>query len=140
MEDPEPTTPKIALETGLNREMRHFDAAHHLPSFPESHKCFGMHGHTYRVWFYLQGGDLDDRQVLIEYAELDHLWAKIHRKVDHKVLNEVPGLEDPTVEVLARWILMEVCALEVLQGRGFWLRVRVQEGLSGSADCAASIE
>jgi 6-pyruvoyltetrahydropterin/6-carboxytetrahydropterin synthase len=35
---------------------------------------------------------------------LDDLWAPLHLTLDHNYLNEVPGLENPTSEILSKWI------------------------------------
>lgn len=32
------------------------------------------------------------------------VWEPIVHEIDHKVLNEVPGLENPTAELIAVWI------------------------------------
>lgn len=99
-----------------------FDAAHWLPNVPEGHKCRRMHGHTYRVVVSLIG-EPDARGMVVDYAEIAEAWAHVHSKVDHRVLNEVRGLENPTTEVLAPWIH------EQLWGRlpAFDLQVRVYE-------------
>ena len=81
-----------------------FDAAHHLPKLPFNHKCRHMHGHTYRVDVICRG-PLDERGFVVDYAEIVEAWEPIHELIDHKVLNDVEGLENPTTEVLAPWIL-----------------------------------
>ena len=32
-----------------------FEAAHRLPNVPERHRCFRLHGHSYRVVLKLEG-------------------------------------------------------------------------------------
>lgn len=80
-----------------------FDAAHHLPTLPPDHKCYRMHGHTYQVELVLTGVVLDDGFV-IDYAEIASKWDPLHKLLDHRVLNDVPGLEVPSTENLAAWI------------------------------------
>ena len=41
---------------------------------------------------------------LVDFDSLDGFWAPLHEALDHRYLNEVPGLENPTSEVLAMWI------------------------------------
>lgn len=79
-----------------------FDAAHFVPCFPEGHKCRGMHGHTYEVEFILTGETSSG--LLVDYQDIADLWHPIAALVDHKVLNEVPGLENPTTENLVAWL------------------------------------
>jgi 6-pyruvoyltetrahydropterin/6-carboxytetrahydropterin synthase len=81
-----------------------FDAAHWLPHVPDGHKCKRMHGHTYRVEVLLEG-EPDERGFVVDYAEIAAAWQPIHDVIDHRLLNEVDGLENPTTEVLAPWIL-----------------------------------
>ena len=80
-----------------------FDAAHWLPKVAEDHKCRRMHGHTYRVEIVLLGGVLDDGMV-VDYADIALAWQPIHDLLDHRTLNEIEGLENPTTEILAPWI------------------------------------
>lgn len=85
-----------------------FDAAHFLPHVPDGHKCRRMHGHTYRVEVVL-GGEVQEfgpeAGMVLDYAKLAVVWDPIHAMLDHRTLNEIPGLENPTTEVLAPLIL-----------------------------------
>ena len=81
-----------------------FDAAHSLPLVEDGHKCRRMHGHTYRVEI-ICAGKLDRRGMVCDYAEIAAAWAPLHALLDHRVLNEVDGLQNPTTEVLVLWIL-----------------------------------
>lgn len=80
-----------------------FDAAHHLIHVAEDHKCRRVHGHTYKVKVVCRG-EVDARGMVIDYAQIAAAWAKVHDVIDHHDLNEIPGLENPTTEVLAPWI------------------------------------
>ena len=85
-----------------------FDAAHWLPNVAPDHKCHRMHGHTYRVEIACSG-KLDERGMVCDYAEIAEAWRVAEAEIDHRVLNEVPGLENPTTEVLALWIVGHLC-------------------------------
>jgi len=80
-----------------------FDAAHRLPLVPTDHKCARLHGHTYRVELVLDGAP-DARGFIIDYAEIEAAWRPVHAEVDHRYLNDIPGLENPTTEALAPWL------------------------------------
>jgi len=80
-----------------------FDAAHFLPNVAPLHKCHRLHGHTYRVEVSLCG-EPDERGMVVDYAEIAAAWAPIHDALDHRLLNDIPGLENPTTEILAPWI------------------------------------
>ncbi len=81
-----------------------FDCAHHLPCFPEGHKCRGIHGHTMRVDIVLEGEMPHGQDYLIDFAEVKDLFEPLRKQLDHRLLNEVEGLGVPTVENIARWI------------------------------------
>ena len=81
-----------------------FDAAHHLPMTPDDHKCHRMHGHTYRVEIGLRGR-VHANGMILDYADIASAWQPIHDALDHRVLNDIPGLENPTTEVLVEWIV-----------------------------------
>lgn len=104
-----------------------FDAAHHIPTMPDGHKCRHMHGHTYSVDLILRG-DVPDSGYFIDYGDIAKAWQPTFELIDHKVLNDIPGLEIPTTEVLAKWIhdrigpLLRSHAWDEL-GRGPWREV-----------------
>jgi len=81
-----------------------FDSAHHLPKSPEGHKCRRLHGHTYHVTVAV-GGPVDpERGWILDFADVEAAFAPIHDALDHRLLNDVEGLENPTSEHLAAWI------------------------------------
>lgn len=91
------------MRVTLSKEMR-FEAAHHLPRVPEGHKCRRLHGHSYRVEVEVEGEVDPETGWLVDYAEIKAAFAPLHEALDHRYLNEVAGLENPTSENLARWI------------------------------------
>ncbi|MEL7121323.1 MAG: 6-carboxytetrahydropterin synthase QueD [Bacteroidota bacterium] len=81
-----------------------FDSAHWLPNVPEGHKCKNMHGHTYIIRIYVEG-DLDEKLGwVIDFAEIKAIWKPLEKMLDHKVINDIPGLENPSAENIAIWI------------------------------------
>jgi 6-pyruvoyltetrahydropterin/6-carboxytetrahydropterin synthase len=81
-----------------------FEAAHHLPMVPEGHKCRGVHGHSYKLKITI-AGPIDPRLGwLIDFDEMDRAVDPLVRQLDHKLLNDVGGLENPTSELLAVWL------------------------------------
>lgn len=81
-----------------------FDAAHFLPNVPEGHKCREIHGHTYLLTVYVEG--IPDAQLgwIIDFADLKQAVEPIVKELDHKFLNNIPGLENPTCEHIAVWL------------------------------------
>jgi len=87
----------------LTRSFR-FEAAHFLPTFPEGHKCRRLHGHSFHVEVEVEGEVPEDRGYLVDYGEIQAAVEPVLDEVDHRCLNEIEGLENPTSEVLARWL------------------------------------
>ena len=81
-----------------------FDAAHVLPNVPEGHKCRRLHGHTYRVRIYVSGEPDDRVGWVMDFGDIKAAFEPILDRLDHYYLNDIEGLENPTAEVLARWI------------------------------------
>ncbi|MCB0606109.1 MAG: 6-carboxytetrahydropterin synthase QueD [Lewinella sp.] len=85
-----------------------FDSAHWLPNVPEDHKCRHMHGHTYIVRLYVSGNLDPQLGWVVDFASVKDVWRPLERILDHKVLNDIKGLENPTAENLAVWIWRKV--------------------------------
>lgn len=126
-----------------------FDAAHHLPTMPPAHKCYGMHGHTYHAEIILEGpiesnGFMDG----IDYADIDQAWLReVHGLIDHKVLNDVsPALRVPSTENLAVWIMGRlidtdecrcILAVRLRESSTTWCEISAPEYRAGQAARAA---
>lgn len=81
-----------------------FEAAHHLPNVPEGHKCRRLHGHSYRVAIHVRGEADPHVGWVLDFADIKEAFAPLHEQLDHRYLNEIEGLENPTSENLAIWI------------------------------------
>lgn len=85
-----------------------FEAAHDLPTFPEGHKCRRLHGHSFRIEIVV-AGEVDETQgYLIDYGEVKRICKPVIDGLDHRYLNEIDGLENPTSEMLARWLWQRI--------------------------------
>lgn len=81
-----------------------FEAAHRLPNVPEGHKCARLHGHSYRVEIHVTGEVSETTGWVMDFGGIKKAFAPVLAHLDHYYLNDVKGLENPTSEVLARWI------------------------------------
>ena len=81
-----------------------FEAAHWLPHVPEGHKCGRMHGHSFKVTIAIEGEMDQHSGWVIDYGEIKSAFAPLEKQLDHFCLNEIEGLENPTSEVLPKWI------------------------------------
>ena len=96
------------------------DSAHYLPNVPEGHKCRRVHGHTFHLAVHVAGPLDPTLGWVVDFADIDAAFAPLHAALDHRLLNDVPGLENPTSEQLARWLwerlageLPGLCRVEV---------------------------
>ncbi len=85
-----------------------FEAAHHLPKTPEGHKCRRLHGHSFRVRIAVEGPVDPATGWIMDFADIKRAFQPIMDRLDHYCLNDIPGLENPTSEVIAKWIWAEL--------------------------------
>lgn len=81
-----------------------FAAAHLLPQAPEGHPCRRLHGHSYEVEVAVRGEVDPKTGWLMDYGEIDRRVKPLIAELDHQTLNEIPGLENPTSEILCGWL------------------------------------
>ncbi len=81
-----------------------FEAAHRLPNVPEGHKCARLHGHSFRAEVHVAGEPDPRLGWVMDFADIRAAAEPVRRALDHRYLNEIDGLDNPTSEVLARWI------------------------------------
>ncbi len=91
--------PHVELSTTFGLE-----ASHLLPHAPENSVCRRLHGHSWRVDVAVAGSVDPQAGWLIDYHDIEAAWTPIHEALDHRHLNDVAGLENPTSELLAVWI------------------------------------
>jgi 6-pyruvoyltetrahydropterin/6-carboxytetrahydropterin synthase len=121
------TRRSATLTTRIGRTYR-FESAHQLPHLPDGHKCKNLHGHNYRITVVKQGAP-DQRGFVEDFAEIDAEIAPLVKMVDHRLLNEVPGLENPTAEVIAAWFFERIANCEsvrVYENDDCWAEVTAQ--------------
>jgi 6-pyruvoyltetrahydropterin/6-carboxytetrahydropterin synthase len=82
----------------------HFEAAHHLPTAPPGHRNARMHGHSFRVRVSIDGEPDPETGLVMDLEELARALAEARDELDHRLLNDVPGLEAPTLERIAAWL------------------------------------
>lgn len=112
-----------------------FSAAHMLPEVGEGHPCKRLHGHNYLVEVEFRGeiasngfcGNLD-------FASMDESMAPLLKQLDHYYLNDIPGLENPTAENIAAWILKNfephfLYSVKVWETPKCWAQVINRDGL-----------
>ena len=81
-----------------------FEAAHYLPNVPEGHKCRRMHGHSFRGEVAVRGAVGERSGWVMDFADVKKAVDPIVGRLDHYLLNEIEGLDNPTSERVAIWI------------------------------------
>ncbi len=85
-----------------------FDSAHYLPNVPEGHKCKNMHGHTYRLRVVIEGQPDPHFGWIMDFKELKDALTPVIDQLDHKVINDIKGLENATAENITIWIWNQI--------------------------------
>ena len=80
------------------------EAAHRLPALPAGHKCARLHGHSFRIEVHVRGAIDPALGWVQDFADISAAFEPLFDQLDHRYLNEVKGLENPTSENLAKWV------------------------------------
>ncbi len=104
-----PATYEIKIITG-------FAAAHNLRNFKG--KCERLHGHNWKVEVVLRGHQLDESDLLVDFAEVKRETNRILDELDHNYLNDIPFFREnnPSSENIARYIFEKLASC--FEGRG----------------------
>ena len=81
-----------------------FDAAHRFDAFPEGHPNRRMHGHSFQVEVAVRGTPDPTSGFVVEFTQLERACGALRDTLDHRLLNEIEGLEQPSLERLSIWI------------------------------------
>ena len=100
-----------------------FEAAHQTPPYS------GLHGHSFTVSVYMKGTPDPRYGWSHNLDQVELAITKIKTRIDHKYLNDIAGLEVPTLENVTCWLLAQIS--EVVDGVD---RVQVRRGLEGSSE------
>ncbi len=85
-----------------------FDAAHQFHHVPPGHKYHGLHGHSFRVEVAVRGTPEEASGFIVDFAQLEAAGESVRERIDHRFLNEVTGLDKPSLENIARFIWLEL--------------------------------
>ncbi|SHE93485.1 preQ(0) biosynthesis protein QueD [Seinonella peptonophila] len=101
--------------------------AHYIPG---ADKCGQLHGHNYQVTFCIEGKELDQSDMLIDFREIKHALVK---RYDHQLLNHFPEFDReqggvfPTAERIAEVCfqrIAQLCSQKENQPRLRWVEIR----------------
>ena len=80
------------------------EAAHRLPNLPDNHKCSRLHGHSFTIEVHVSGDVGEATAWVMDFADISGAIKPVFECLDHRYLNEIAGLENPTSENLAKWL------------------------------------
>lgn len=89
----------------------HIESARFLTRLPKNHPCGQMHGHSFRITLRFIGEQDPNFGWVLDYNEISEKIRPLLAQLDHRVLNEIEGLENPTSENLAAWVFAKSHAL-----------------------------
>ena len=81
-----------------------FDAAHHFTGMPRGHQYRNVHGHSFGVEITVRGTQQAPNGFVADFSAIEAACKQLRKKLDHTLLNDVPGLEKPSLENLCVWI------------------------------------
>ena len=81
-----------------------FESARRLPRVPAGHPCARLYGLAFYLDIHVVGPIDPATGWVFDFAEIERAFAPLRAQIDHNYLNDVPGLENPTSEVLVTWI------------------------------------
>jgi 6-pyruvoyltetrahydropterin/6-carboxytetrahydropterin synthase len=85
-----------------------FDAAHRLDAgAPENRR---IHGHSFYAEVTLRGDPDSETGMLCDFGRVKDVLGAIAGDLDHRLLNDIPDLGQPTLENITRWIFQRAHA------------------------------
>ena len=86
-----------------------FEAAHHLAvNVADGHPYSRLHGHSFKVEIFLRGEPDPATSWVVDFGKIDRVLHGLREQLDHHYLNEIEGLEVPTLESISHWIWQRV--------------------------------
>jgi 6-pyruvoyltetrahydropterin/6-carboxytetrahydropterin synthase len=90
----------------ISKQFR-FDSAHTLErdvTEAQKESSRRTHGHSYRAEVTVQGMPQPQSGMVVDLGVLEHALGGLHQALDHRMLNDIAGLENPTMENICHWI------------------------------------
>jgi len=87
-----------------------FAAGHALRNYKG--KCENVHGHNYRVRVTIEGEQLDEAGLLVDFLDVKRLMGGAIEYLDHRFINDLPPFDvlNPSAENIAKYFYDRVSA------------------------------
>lgn len=99
MKSKTPNTRTIEIKKSFEIESARF-----LPNLPKTHPCSKTHGHSFKITLRLKGQIDPKLGWLVDYNDITKRATPILKQIDHTLINDVKGLENPTTENITIWL------------------------------------
>ena len=80
-----------------------FDAAHFLDHDPDARPYARLHGHSFKMDVEIAGEPGRETGWVVDFGDVAEALEELREALDHRLLNEVEGLERPTLENICQW-------------------------------------
>ncbi len=89
----------------------YFSSAHQLRGYKG--KCENLHGHNWKIEIEVQGTELDNVGMLIDFKIIKELLKDSLAHLDHKMLNDIPPFDkiNPSSELLAKYLFEKISVI-----------------------------
>ena len=87
-----------------------FDAAHRFDAFPVGHPNRRMHGHSFQVEVAIRGTPDPATGFVTEFSRIEGACGALRERLDHRILNDIEALDQPSLERLSIWIWDQLAA------------------------------
>jgi 6-pyruvoyltetrahydropterin/6-carboxytetrahydropterin synthase len=67
-----------------------------------------VHGHSFQVEVAVSGTPDANSGFIVDFGDIEKACGQVRAALDHRMLNEVKGLEQPSLENLSVWIWKEL--------------------------------
>ena len=71
---------------------------------PRGHQYRNVHGHSFGVEIALRGQQQGSNGFVADFSAIAAACKLLQKKLDHTLLNDIPGLDKPSLENLCVWI------------------------------------
>tara|TARA_B110000196_G_scaffold54849_1_gene45390 strand:- start:76 stop:447 length:372 start_codon:yes stop_codon:yes gene_type:complete len=96
------------------------ESARSLPNVSESHPCYQLHGHSFKIIITVKGQMDKHTGFVTDFQEIENAFNPIKKILDHSFLNKIEGLSNPTSENICIWIwdkiessIPNICEIEI---------------------------
>ena len=93
----------MAMTFEIEKDFK-FEASHYFEHADANHKFKKIHGHSFSGMVRIEGKAQEEKGWIRDLWKIEQIVTETVAPLDHAILNEIDGLEQPALEQIARWI------------------------------------